>query len=88
MDTEKKHHSNGFFIGLVLGALLAVLFTTKKGREILTMLTTQGAEKMQSWKSVLDADESLEKEDETDYLPESEKNPTSGRRFFRRQTKG
>ncbi len=45
METKNGHHGgNSFIFGLVLGALLATLITTKRGRQIIRDLTELGIE--------------------------------------------
>ena len=45
METKHdKHGGNAFFWGLAIGALLATLLTTKRGRQILRELTDLGLE--------------------------------------------
>lgn len=48
MDHQEKHHhssGNGFMLGVIVGVLLTLLFTTKRGREILKEMTDKGIEK-------------------------------------------
>ncbi len=70
---ENKQNTNGtgggFLLGLLVGILLALLFTTRKGREILRELIDKATEKLS------DIDSSLEKmkashddEEESDYV--------------------
>lgn len=42
-----KHNSNGFFLGLLLGAGIALLLSTKKGRNILKELTENGIDALE-----------------------------------------
>ena len=45
METKHdKHGGNAFFWGLIIGAFLATLLTTKRGRQILRELTNLGLE--------------------------------------------
>ncbi len=42
---QRKHHTQGnnsFVLGLILGVLITLLFTTKKGRQILRSFTEEG----------------------------------------------
>ncbi len=41
---ERKHFSHGFIMGLILGVLLTLLFTTKRGRRIVKMLSEEGTQ--------------------------------------------
>ena len=47
MDHHNNNHNtgNGFLLGLMLGGVVTLLFTTKKGREILKELTDKGLDK-------------------------------------------
>ena len=67
---DKKHPNNangnnvGFLLGAVAGAGLALLLTTKKGKEILKILAEEGIEKIADWeKFVKDAEQALEDDD-------------------------
>lgn len=58
---EERHSSSqtslsGFILGVVVGAVLMLLFTTKKGRRILTMLTDQGWSKLSELEGLLEND--------------------------------
>ena len=56
--------SNGFIIGFLLGIVVTLLFTTKRGRSIVRLLTEKGTEKIDSWKDILEATEEEFFEDE------------------------
>lgn len=79
---------NGFLLGLVVGILATLLFTTKKGREVLHTLTDRGMDKFTELEKQLnnakqEITEELEEED--DYVeieerqapPEPEPTPSS-----------
>jgi gas vesicle protein len=61
MEEEKRHHHHShqnnapqaFLFGIIIGAALALLFTTKKGRRILRTLTSEGMEKIERWEELL-----------------------------------
>lgn len=58
---------NGLLVGIVLGALLVLLFTTKKGRRILRILSEDGFDKFKGLEGLFDGlelDDELEGEDE------------------------
>lgn len=42
---ENKNHSNSFLLGVILGVIITLLFTTKKGRKILKALSEEGLQK-------------------------------------------
>lgn len=47
MDNRNAHTSGGgFLLGVLIGVLIALLFTTKKGRRILKSLTEEGMDKI------------------------------------------
>ncbi len=41
---ERHHSGNGFLFGIIVGVLLTLLFTTKKGRNILKTLADEGVD--------------------------------------------
>lgn len=45
---------NGLIVGMIFGAILVLLFTTKKGRKILRLLSEEGFEKVKDWEHILD----------------------------------
>lgn len=88
---EQKHkcnhhsHGNGFLVGVIVGVILTLLFTTKKGREIVKELTAKGLDAFSDFQKVMnetisDAKEATDEmeeelvelvEDEMgDYVPE------------------
>ncbi len=46
---------NGFVLGLVVGVLITLLFTTKKGRQILQTLTEEGMNKFNEVEDIIRA---------------------------------
>lgn len=77
MDENKSHASGGFLFGVVVGAILALLFTTKKGRQILRMLTDEGLNKFADLEDLLqekvhDMQDSTSTED-SDYVAPEER---------------
>lgn len=64
MDNKHAHGGgNGFLFGVLIGILIALLFTTKKGRKILKSLTEEGMDKFTSLEDLL---EKRLKEEDTD----------------------
>ena len=56
MTMSKQHgggFSNGLFVGIILGAVLVLLFTTRKGRKILRMLSDEGFDKVKDWEKIM-----------------------------------
>ena len=45
---------NGFFLGLLMGAGLTLLFTTKKGKRIVKTLTEEGLEDLSKLQDIID----------------------------------
>ena len=77
--SHKNSHGNGFLLGVIVGVIVALLFTTKKGREIVKILTEKGLDKFSDLQKVMneatsDVEEELvelvEEESEGDYVPE------------------
>lgn len=76
MDQKHDHHhgsGNGFLLGFLLGVLVTLLFTTKKGREVLRLLTEKGLEKFSDLEDVLE--ESGDIDDESEYVNDSMTEP-------------
>lgn len=75
-ENYRNYGGSGFLIGVVLGGILTLLFTTKKGREILKDLTEKGLEKFSEIQDSLDDVTVVEEVDEEDYL-EAEDRPSA-----------
>jgi hypothetical protein len=95
---QKSHGSNSFVLGVVVGVVLTLLFTTKKGRRVLATLTDEGLSRFsdleKAMKSMQEetAQELLDEDEEiiaSSEAPEEHHNGASkkthsiGRRFFR-----
>jgi len=64
--------SNGLFVGIILGAVLVLLFTTRKGRKILRMLSAEGFDKVKDWEKIIDEIDFDDSEElNNDYLVKS-----------------
>lgn len=46
MDKHHNNSGNGFLFGILIGVLITLLFTTKKGRRILKQVTDEGMDKI------------------------------------------
>lgn len=74
MDHKDNNHyhppSNGFLMGVILGAVATLLFTTRKGREIVKDLADKGFEKYSDLEKALEkkTDEYEEIIEGDDYL--------------------
>ncbi|HSW48360.1 MAG TPA: YtxH domain-containing protein [Candidatus Saccharimonadales bacterium] len=58
MEDKHDHNyapSNGFLMGVVVGGIVTLLFTTKKGREIVKDLTDKGLEKLNDFEKSIEA---------------------------------
>lgn len=74
MDNKRNHDQNGgnsFLLGLMLGGLATLLFTTKRGREILKELTDKGVEKISELEKRLKEVEEVQEEENDYILPEA-----------------
>ena len=82
MDNKKQQHQenghgSGFLLGVIVGVLLTLLFTTKRGREILHDVTEKGMKKVSELEKIkedINVKEFYEKaeEDESDDYQKSE----------------
>jgi hypothetical protein len=55
MDKHKDQHNNGgFVLGLLIGVLVTLAITTKKGRKLLRMVTEEGKDKFSEWDEILE----------------------------------
>lgn len=99
MENNNKSGNNffsGFLLGALIGAAIALLFTTKKGKKILKAISEEGEGKISSILNKLEdsvdlEDESLEDAETEIAVPKREiakkvivqEKPKTGRRFFR-----
>ncbi len=66
---DRNHnHGNGFILGLIIGGVATVLFTTKKGREIVKEITEKGFEKIADLQEGIEETVELEEGGKGDYL--------------------
>lgn len=63
---KRGHSSNGFTFGLILGVILTLLFTTKKGRKILGELSENFLDMAENKFNFDNFDEELDDEDESE----------------------
>lgn len=64
---QQQNHGNGFVLGIIVGVLIALLFTTKRGREILKEITDKGIKKWSELeKTMKEMEENQMYEDEMD----------------------
>ncbi len=61
---QEKNHSNGFMFGLLLGAAVGALVSTKKGREILKDVADYGLEYVGNVINLDDLEGVMEEEEE------------------------
>lgn len=77
MEDKHNHHhppSNGFLMGVIVGGIATLLFTTKKGREIVKDLADKGFDKLSEFEKSInqsDVEEVLEIQG-SDYIDSSE----------------
>lgn len=72
MSDQEQHsgHSHSTFIsGILVGILLALLFTTKRGRKLLSIITDEGIGKFHKWEDLL---EMLESQVQGEIIPDEE----------------
>jgi gas vesicle protein len=74
MENKDNHNhngsGNGFLLGVIVGALITLLFTTKKGRAILKDVMEKGVQKFADLEQLMqEAEEELEDETGDDYIP-------------------
>lgn len=72
---EEKHHShnssNGFLLGVLVGALLVFLLATKSGRRILKELSENGIKSLEGLSDIDDLELYTEEGDATNPQPSS-----------------
>jgi hypothetical protein len=87
---NEKHGSNGFFVGLLVGAAVGALVSTKKGRQILKDLSDYGLEyvgnvvNLEDFEGILDDEEVMSEEMGKELTPEvveTEEKPKKKRLF-------
>ena len=73
MEKENNHNGggNGFLLGIIVGVIIALLFTTKRGRQMLHILTEKGFERFSDIQDALVDDEDDEEGD--DYVESVER---------------
>jgi len=61
--SEREHHGSGvahtLIFGILLGVLITLLFTTKKGRRLLKAITDESVDRLSHWEDML---KSIERE--------------------------
>ena len=91
-DTNKNKKSElggGFILGLIVGVIITLLLSTKKGREILKDLTDKGLNKFSDLQNALNMTEE-EFEDEIegdDYIPPEPKETKKELRYLAEEQK-
>jgi gas vesicle protein len=72
---ENKHNNagNGFLFGVVVGGITTLLFTTKKGREIVKEVTERGLDKFSEIQRDLNQAVEFEEIDGDDYIDREER---------------
>jgi len=78
MENRSNNHNgtgNGFFLGLFVGVCATLLFSTKKGREIVREMTDKGLQKFSDIEDSLDME--LEEEEDNDYIAPEENEKTN-----------
>ena len=80
-NNKQQSNGNGFILGLVVGVMIALLFTTKKGRAILRDVTEKGIDKLsklENLKQQVEDSELFDEFEEDEYVkaePASKLNP-------------
>lgn len=69
---EKKGSGgvNGFLLGVIIGVVVTLLFTTKKGRHIIKTLTDEGMNKFSELEELMQDMEEYDEEEESTVGPE------------------
>lgn len=70
MNHRDNHNSgNGFLLGLIVGGVATLLFTTKKGREIVKDLSDRGLERLSELQDAMEeAKKGYEDTENEDYI--------------------
>ena len=99
MNSDSPHHHNshntsgftaGIILGVVIGVALALLFSTKKGKKLLKVLTEEGLEKISGLEEILgdvleeEVDEEMGEEEE---LPVANVKPSSSKAVHHEEVK-
>lgn len=71
-NNQNNGIGNGFVLGFVLGVIVTLLFSTKKGREVLKVLTDKGIQKFSHLDTTIQEIED-EFEDGDDFIEDVEK---------------
>lgn len=80
MENQQKHHgffNNGFILGIIIGVCVTLLFTTKRGKRILSLLTEEGLQRFTDLERILDhlEEEYVGQAGEKDGLEQKETTP-------------
>ncbi|MBA3723521.1 MAG: YtxH domain-containing protein [Candidatus Levybacteria bacterium] len=70
-NNKQQSNGNGFILGLVVGIMIALLFTTKKGRAILRDVTEKGIDqlsKLENLKQQVEDSELFDELEEDEYV--------------------
>ena len=67
-NNHHDHTGNGFLVGVIIGGVATLLFTTKKGREIVKDLTSKSLDKFSEIQKNLDETVDFEEVDGGDYV--------------------
>ncbi len=54
VEEHKDAGHHGFMLGILIGILIALLFTTQKGRKLLKVITTEGSRKIGNWDELIE----------------------------------
>ena len=79
MEDKQQHHGggSGFLFGIVVGAAVTLLFTTKKGREVFKTITEEGVSKVR--RKIEETKEQLgdfeDMDEAEDYIEPEEREP-------------
>src|SRR5438309_823964 len=72
MDNKHNPHGggNGFILGVIVGVVITLLFTTNRGRKVLRVLTEKGFERFSDLQQAFDEEEEVGGDDYVE--PESQ----------------
>jgi hypothetical protein len=88
MDKRNEHstnsnHGNGFVLGLIIGVIITLLFSTKKGREFLRDWIDKGMSKFADLEDILKQQSTQQpQEEENDYIHKPPEQKQEERRFL------